>query len=124
MDAVLSSGDGGVGARLWEVLPHFTEINYASPLSLAFCNSGNLAMLNPALGQAVKRAGAETEQRQFDAMNGRLDANIRRMRDHGVTIAQGSAVRTAVVEAAEPVVSNWVARTEGGRDILQAFRAG
>jgi hypothetical protein len=31
LDAVLSSGDGGAGARLWEVLPHFTALDYASP---------------------------------------------------------------------------------------------
>ena len=29
LDAVLSSGDGGAGRRLWEHLPHFTEIGYA-----------------------------------------------------------------------------------------------
>jgi len=39
LDAVLSSGDGGAGARLWEILPHFTEINYAMPLSFATIGS-------------------------------------------------------------------------------------
>ena len=36
LDAVLSNGDGGAGARLWEVLRHFSSIDYAWPLSLAF----------------------------------------------------------------------------------------
>src|SRR3989449_586761 len=38
IDAVLSSGDGGAGRRFWEYLPHFTEINYAMPLSLTTVN--------------------------------------------------------------------------------------
>ncbi len=35
VDAMLSSGDGGVGRRLWEQLPHFTAVQYAMPISIA-----------------------------------------------------------------------------------------
>jgi hypothetical protein len=35
LDAVLSSGDAGAGAELWAILPHFTEVNHAMPLSIA-----------------------------------------------------------------------------------------
>ena len=45
LDAVLSSGDGGAGRRLWEVLPHFTEIGYAMPLSFALVSARALAAL-------------------------------------------------------------------------------
>ena len=62
-DAVLSSGDGGAGARLWEVLPHFTALDYASPLSLAFCGMAALdALPGPAregVAEWAARAGAE-----------------------------------------------------------------
>ena len=33
LDAVLSSGDGGAGRKLWQYLPYFSEIVYALPLS-------------------------------------------------------------------------------------------
>src|SRR5438445_354813 len=33
IEAVLSSGDGGAGRKLWNYLPYFTEIGYAMPLS-------------------------------------------------------------------------------------------
>ena len=33
IEAVLSSGDGGAGRKLWDYLPYFTEIGYAMPLS-------------------------------------------------------------------------------------------
>src|SRR4051794_17745671 len=35
INAVLSSGDGGAGRQLWKYLPHFAEVGYAAPLSLA-----------------------------------------------------------------------------------------
>src|SRR6266851_3339081 len=38
VQAVLSSGDGGAGRKLWEHLPYFTEIGYAIPLSFTTVN--------------------------------------------------------------------------------------
>ena len=34
IQAVLTSAEGGVNAKFWEHLDHFTEINYAMPLSM------------------------------------------------------------------------------------------
>ena len=42
LDAILSSGDGGAGRRLWEDLPNFLAINYAIPVSIAFVPGGGL----------------------------------------------------------------------------------
>src|SRR3979490_2259996 len=38
INAVLSSGDGGSGRKLWEFLPYFSEITYSLPLSVATVN--------------------------------------------------------------------------------------
>ena len=38
LNAVLSSGDGGAGRKLWEYLPYFSEITYSLPLSVASVN--------------------------------------------------------------------------------------
>src|SRR6266542_2438301 len=38
LNAVLSSGDGGAGRKLWEYLPYFSEITYSLPLSVAGVN--------------------------------------------------------------------------------------
>jgi TRAP-type C4-dicarboxylate transport system substrate-binding protein len=124
LDAVLSSGDGGAGARLWEVLPHFTAIDYAWPLSLAFCSAAALAAL-PAEAQASVRAAAQaTEARQFQAIATRLAENEARMRAAGVIMADGSAsLRGAMRQAAAPVVAAWEARAgEGGGAVLAAYR--
>lgn len=79
LDAVLSSGDCGAGARLWEVLPHFTVLDYASPLSLAFCNARALGALPEAARAAVMQAATQTEARQFRTIVSRTAENEARM---------------------------------------------
>lgn len=125
LDAVLSSGDGGAGARLWEVLPHFTSIDYAWPLSLAFCSAGALAALPAPSQAAVREAAAATETRQFQAIATRLAENQARMQAAGVRFADGDAgLRGALRQAAAPAVAAWTtAAGEAGARILAAYRA-
>jgi TRAP-type C4-dicarboxylate transport system substrate-binding protein len=125
LDAVLSSGDGGAGARLWEVLPHFTSIDYAWPLSLAFCSNSALSALSEPAQQAVRAAGEATEVRQWQAIGSRLAENRVRMQGAGVMLAEGSAgLRAELATAARPVLTQWaeMAGAEGSR-ILAAYRS-
>ena len=125
LDAVLSSGDGGAGARLWEVLPYFTTIDYASPLSLAFCSSAALTLLPEPVRAAVQQAARDTEALQFEAMTTRQAENEARMRANGVTITRAPALRAALARAAAPVLADWMVRAGGEGDaILAAFRQG
>jgi TRAP-type C4-dicarboxylate transport system substrate-binding protein len=124
IDAALSSGDGGAGARLWEWLPHFTSVDYAWPLSLAFCSTAALAALPPAAREAVRMAGAATEARQWRAIETRLAENTARMRAAGVRLADGdAALLGALREAAAPVVAGWAQRAgAAGAAVLAAYR--
>ncbi|TDR90052.1 TRAP transporter substrate-binding protein [Enterovirga rhinocerotis] len=119
VNAVLSSGDGGAGRRLWEQLPHFAEINYAIPLSFATVSQKAYEALDPDLRRAVDEAAAETESRQWAAIRTRLDENYKRMRENGVTIRTGidPAVTAALREAGAASVVEWrkVAGPEAGR---------
>ena len=125
MDAVLSSGDGGAGARLWEVLPHFTSIDYAWPLSLAFASAAAFGALPAAAEAAVRQAGQLTEARQFTTIATRLAENQARMQAAGVRMADGSAsLRGALRAAAAPAVAAWQEKVgERGARILAAYRA-
>lgn len=109
VNAVLSSGDGGAGRKLWEQLPHFAEINYAVPLSFATVSLKAYEALDPAARKAVDDAAAETEARQWEAIATRLDANYRRMRENGVTIQTeiDPAIMSALREAAAGAVAAW-----------------
>jgi TRAP-type C4-dicarboxylate transport system substrate-binding protein len=124
LDAVLSSGDGGAGAKLWDILPNFTVLDYASPLSLAFCNSAALAGLPELARVAVTQAAADTEIRQFRAIETRAGENVTRMLAHGVKIAEAPAVRAVLARAAAPVIADWVTSAgPEGASILAAYRA-
>ncbi len=125
LDAVLSSGDGGAGARLWELLPHFTSIDYAWPLSLAFCSASALAALPAPTRAVVNDAAAKTEARQFQAIATRLAENQARMQAAGVVMGDGSAsLRGALRTAAAPALAAWQAKVgDSGVRILAAYRA-
>ncbi|MFH6782703.1 MULTISPECIES: TRAP transporter substrate-binding protein [Methylobacterium] len=125
VDAMLSSGDGGVGRRLWEQLPHFTAVQYAMPISIAVVSGAAYDALPERVRRAVDAAAAETEARQWAAIRTRLDENFSRMRQNGVVIADPPAptITETLARAGEAAVASWVAETgpEGER-ILAAYR--
>jgi TRAP-type C4-dicarboxylate transport system substrate-binding protein len=124
--AVLSSGDGGAGRNLWDFLPHFAEVNYALPISIATVNLAAYQALPVDLRRIVDDAAAETEQRQWAAIRTRLDENYGRMRANKVTIltAVPQPITDALAGAGRGVVEAW-SRKAGpeGAAILAAYRA-
>lgn len=124
MTAVLSSGDGGAGRKLWEYLPHFTEISYAYPLSLAFVSASAYEALPAEAKAAVDAAAAETEARQWATIRGRLDVNYARMRENGVKIADRIEISLAdaLKQAAAPVIEDWAKKAgPDGAAVLAGF---
>ena len=62
LNAILTSGDGGAGRKLWDDLHHFTPINYAIPVSIAFIRKDAFDALSADQQAAVDAAAAETEK--------------------------------------------------------------
>lgn len=122
--AVLSSGDGGAGRNLWQFLPHFSEVNYALPISLATVNLAAYEALPTDLRAIVDDAAAETERRQWSAIRTRLEENYARMRANGVTIhAKLPADLTQrLATAGKAAVEDWRGKAGAeGAAILDAF---
>lgn len=124
LDGVLSSGDGGAGRRLWQWLPHFTALDYAWPLSLAFCSAAALGRLPEGAKAAVAAAGREAEARQWEAIRTRLGRNEAVMRANGVAIHRpDAALRQALRQAAGTTIAGWEAQAgEAGRAAIAAYR--
>jgi len=106
INAVLSSGDGGAGRKLWEYLPCFSEITYSLPLSIA---------------------SRQTESELWLALATRLEENYQRMRQNGVTIDSNpeplivEALRTGAAAAQRA----WCTRSGPVcAEILDTFKAG
>ena len=127
INAVLSSGDGGAGRKLWEYLPYFSEITYSLPLSVASVNGALYDGLSPDLREAVDAAGRQTEMELWLALSTRLQENYQRMRQNGVTIdsSPAAAVITALQSGAAVAQQAWCTRSGPTCiQILDAFRSG
>lgn len=111
VEAVLSSGDGGAGRRLWDFLKHFTEIGYAVPLSFATLRSDLYEALTPDLRASVERAAAETETKLWALLETRVETNYARMATNGVGIAKAQAVtpelRALLARSAAQAIDAW-----------------
>lgn len=124
IDAVLSSGDGGAGRKLWQYLPAFTEINYAMPISITTINLTAYESLDAAGRTAVDQAAAETEAAQWQRIRSRLEDNYRIMRSNGVMIEVNvpSAVTDALRAASTGAVRQWQEKAgPDADDILKRF---
>jgi TRAP-type transport system periplasmic protein len=118
LNAFLTSGDGGAGRKLWDYLHHFTPVNYAMPVSLAFVRIEAFEALSDDLRKQVMAAAAETERSQFELLANRTTENHARMRANGVDIADPAPapVVAALRQAAAEPLAAWKARVNRGRD--------
>ncbi len=125
INAVLTSAEGGVNAKFWEHLNHFTEINYAMPLSMTHMNLDEYERLPPELKKAVDEAAAATEERNWQAVLTRREDNYKTMRANGVTVMVGVS-RTyldALAKAGQVALSDWEAKMgERGRTIIAEYK--
>lgn len=86
INAVLSSGDGAAGRKLWAHLRYFSEITYSLPLSVASLNQAIYDDLDADLREAVDAAGRRTESELWLALSSRVQENYERMRENNVVI--------------------------------------
>jgi TRAP-type C4-dicarboxylate transport system substrate-binding protein len=127
LNAVLSSGDGGAGRKLWDYLPFFSEITYSLPLSIAAVNKSAYDGLSADQRTAVDAGSRQTETELWLALSTRLQENYARMRQNGVTIDSNPA--PAIVEAlrsgAVTAQQAWCGKSGPlCAEILDAFKAG
>ena len=127
INAVLSSGDGGAGRKLWDYLPYFSEITYSLPLSIASVSQAAYDGLTPATRAAVDTASRQTESVLWLALSTRLEENYRRMRENGVAIDTnpGPSILAALRTGATAAQQAWCIRSGPVcAEILDAFKAG
>jgi TRAP-type transport system periplasmic protein len=112
LNAILTSGDGGAGRKLWDYLRNFTPINYAIPISLAFVRSDEFETLPAAVQVQVLRAAADTEQLQLKLLYTRTEANYAQMRANGVEInaSPNRGLISALRSASKGPVARWKAK--------------
>jgi TRAP-type C4-dicarboxylate transport system substrate-binding protein len=109
LNAILTSGDGGAGRKLWDDLRHFTPIDYAIPISIAFIRRDAFEALPADQQAAVDAAAAETEASQIELLVNRTAENYARMRANGVSIDEPAppAIIAALKKAGSGPIAAW-----------------
>jgi TRAP-type transport system periplasmic protein len=112
LNAILTSGDGGAGRKLWDDLRYFTPINYAFPVSIAFVRQDDFDALPKEVQDQVDAAAAATEKSQIELLANRTAENYQRMRSNGVSIDEPAspAVIAALKRAASGPIAAWKAK--------------
>ncbi len=112
LNAILTSGDGGAGRKLWDDLHHFTPINYAIPISIAFVRQDSFDALPKKAQDEVEAAATETEKNQFELLANRTVENYDRMRSNGVSIDEPAPpdVIAALKKAGNAPIAIWEAK--------------
>jgi len=78
------------GRKLWDYLPHFTEINYAVPLSLAIVSDAAYTELPAELRTPLIVPPLRPRHISGQLLEGRLAENYARMAENGVTIPRST----------------------------------
>jgi TRAP-type transport system periplasmic protein len=121
LNAVLSSGDGGAGRKLWTHLRYFSQITYAIPLSFGSVSLDAWNKLDDGTRAAIEDAGHETTDHQWDAMVGRVQRDYATMRENGMTIDEHPPldVVLALATAGTKSLIEWHGRA--GADAARVF---
>lgn len=124
IEAVLTSAEGGANAKFWEHLDHFTEINYAMPLSMATLNLDAFESLTTNQQEAVRDAAREAEEAAWGALAERTAHNYDMMQENGVTLTTDlpQDYLGTLNEGGEPARKAWLEEIgDSGRQILEAY---
>jgi TRAP-type C4-dicarboxylate transport system substrate-binding protein len=111
IEAVLSSGDGGAGRKLWDYLPYFTEIGYAMPLSFGTLSQPLYDGLPADLRTVVDRSAQATQAWLWELLTRRIERNYARLEANKVTIVAADqvspALRAELAQAASGAIATW-----------------
>ncbi|HGO6126516.1 TRAP transporter substrate-binding protein DctP [Burkholderia cepacia] len=86
IDAIISSGDGEAGRAYADVLPNFTALRYAYPVSFLVARKSFLDTLPGVQRTAVFQAGEQAERLAWERLPERVRGNYRSMSSWGVTV--------------------------------------
>jgi len=126
IDAVLTSAEGGVSSKFWDLLSGFSEINYSSPLNMIHMNADVYNKLPESLKKAVKEAAVKANDHAWQAAYERVQQNYKDMKAHKMTIVTDvpAEVLDKLAECGKPAVDEWLEKMgpDGGK-ILEEYRS-
>ena len=122
IQAVLTSAEGGVNTKFWEHVNHFTEINYAMPLSMVHMNKDVFDGLPDNLKKAVKASADAANDRNWREVITRRRINYKTLEKHSVKVITRvpEAYLTALGEAGKEALADWYKKIGGDGEAIIA----
>ncbi len=122
IDSVLTSATSGVDGKLWEVLSHFTQINYSFPLNMLTINLDYWNALSPVQQEALQRAAVEVEDMQWQASQASVVESLKVLGDNGMTISEMTPeLKQGLHEIAKAMLEDM--KSKAGADFNAALTA-
>ncbi len=124
IEAVLTSAEGGVSAKFWDLLSHFVEINYSSPLNMSHMNADVYNSLPKDLQKKVMEAAAKANDFAWAAAQKRVEQNYKDMKANGMTIVTDvpDKFKDALAKAGKEAAEQWIKKMgPEGKKILDAY---
>lgn len=124
LNAVLSSGDGGAGNRLWEQLGNFSAISYSIPLSYTIINQDVWQQLQPAQQALLSEAAKRTADATWNKIKDRIEANYTRMREHKMTLDLTPApeIQDRLHSAARSQIAAWQQKADAADIVARCIK--
>ncbi|MFK4765418.1 TRAP transporter substrate-binding protein [Desulfobaculum sp. SPO524] len=88
IDSVLTSSVSGVDGKFWEVLNHFTKVNYAYPLNMLTINMDYWNALDAGQQKALMRAAKEVQKEQWAASRKAVEDSLKILAENGIVITE------------------------------------
>ncbi len=121
IDSVLTSAESTKNGKFWEVLAHFSNINYAFPLNMVTINLDYWKSLSKDQKATMLKAAAETETSQWSQSETKTMEALAVIKANGFTISEPSpALSLEMDKAAAKIVDEFAAKAdEATRAVLK-----
>jgi TRAP-type C4-dicarboxylate transport system substrate-binding protein len=124
IDSVLTSAQSGVSANFWEVLSHYSRVNFAFPLNMINVNLESWNELTEEQQATIERIAQEMEERQWQIAQDVTVSDEERLAAEGMEITTEISAEFAdrLRQDGEMVIEAWLERVgDTGQEILEQF---
>ena len=109
VNSVVTSSASGKDGKFWEVLSHFTKINYAYPLQAVTINLDYWKGLDKDQQAALLTAASEIEKVQWQASKNEDAAALKILAENKMTISEASdTLKSTLSEMAKKMLSDYL----------------
>ena len=121
VNAVVTSSASGKDGKFWEILTHFTKINYAYPLQAVTINLDYWNSLSKDQQDAMLKAAKEIEKAQWEASKNEDKIALKMLADNGMKISEASAKLASELDAiAKKMLDDYL--SSAGSDVKKIFK--